>query len=293
MRYLDPESLSKIKNLRFVPVRGLAEGAYSGMHRSAYKGSSQEFMEHREYVPGDEIKYIDWKVYARKERFFVRLYREEKNLRSYFLLDASGSMAYKSPRASRPAKFEYACRLAMGMAYLILRQTDSVGLGVFSDAPKLFLAPDNQMAQLERLDQALAGVVPQGKTDMEGGLSYYAQLLHRRSLAVIFSDLMGPAEKIQAVIRALKAHKHEVLVFHVLDPLERDFDFEGPVLFDPLEGGEPLRCDAHLLKEAYRREFAELIKYYTASFHSSEIGYATVYTDQPWEGALKVALGKQ
>lgn len=284
MRYLDPVALAKLRGMRFGLRRLAVEGHASGRHPSLWKGLSHDFAEHRPYVPGDELKALDWKVYARQDRFYVREYRAEHLLTTHILLDRSGSMGFAGP--GRESKWEHACRLAMAMAYLILDKGDAAGLVLFDAEPRQVLPPRASWSHLEPMDAALARQGPGGETDLRRVLERAAARLRRRSLVLLISDLLGEPEGILKVVKAFKAKRHEVMVLQVLDPLERDFDYDGPTLFEGLEGGEPLFCDAGELRGLYRAQFAQCLKLYEATFQRSEIPYAVFFTDRPWEKGL-------
>lgn len=285
MRYLDSLALAQIKNLRLPPLRRLAaEGTLGGRHRSAYKGFSQEFAEHREYVPGDELKFIDWKVYARKDRYYVRQFIDEKSLKSYFLLDVSGSMAYRE--GGTMTKYEYACRWTLAMAYLILKQKDQVGLATFDAKPRDFLSPEDRMQHLRLMDDVLARTEPAGVADMPAAMQAFSEHLHRRSLLLVFTDLLGDPVAMRRSLRAFRAMKHEVLVLQVLDPAERELPWDGQVRVEGLEGGAPVDLDAAALREPYRRRFEAEMRLNEAAFREAEIHYRVLWTDRPWFDSL-------
>ena len=285
MKYLDSLALAQIKNLRLPPLKRLAaEGTLGGRHRSAYKGFSQEFAEHREYVPGDELKHIDWKVYARKDRYVIRQYTEEKSLKAYFLLDASGSMGYRE--GGLITKFEYSCRWVMAMAYLILKQKDQVGLATFNSEPREFLAPGDRMDHLKRIDDVLGRSGTEGTADLPTAMRAYSERIHRRSLLLVFTDLLGDPEAMRRSLRAFRAMKHEVLVLQVLDPAERDLPWEGQVRVEGLEGGEALDLDAAALKESYLARFESEMRLNEAAFREAEINYRVLWTHLPWFDSL-------
>lgn len=279
MKYLDALALAQIRNLR-LPLRRLsAEGTLGGLHRSAHKGFSQEFAEHREYVPGDELKFLDWKVYARKDRYYVREFVEEKSLRSYLLLDCSGSMTYRE--RGLISKFDYAASWAMALAYLVLKQKDHVGLVTFDSRLRAVVPPSDQMGHLHVLDEALAKSAPSAAADFPRAARRLAGLLSRRSLLMVFTDLLGDPAGFRDALRAFRAQKHEVLVFQVLDPAERELPWEGQVRVEGLEGGDPLPLDAGLLREAYRESFEHELRLNEAAFRESEIGYHVLDTSKP------------
>jgi uncharacterized protein (DUF58 family) len=284
MRYLDAVALAKLKNFRFDVRRHLAEGHLAGRHRSLRRGYAQEFAEHRQYVPGDELKRLDWKVYARKERLFVKEYQEEKSLKTVLILDGSGSMAFSA--GGRSPKWDTACRITMALAYLVLAEGDAAGLLTFDTAERSYIPPHRGLAHLELMDKALDATGPGGETDLGPVLRRSAARLPRRSLVFLVSDLLGDAASILALIKAFRARRHEVFVLQVLDPCESGLDFEGPVVFESMEDGELLRCEASLLRPAYRELFQRQQKLYQASFDGSGIRYAVFPTDVPWEDSL-------
>lgn len=284
MKFLDPVELARLRNLRFDLRRHRVEGQLPGRHRSVRHGFASEFAEHRPYAAGDELKRLDWKVYARKDRFFIKEFQEEKALGSYLLLDASGSMAFRG-RGPEP-KWELACRLAAGLAYLVLAEGDAAGLVPFDTEPRGPISPRQGFAQLEAIDRALASARPGGETSLPRVLKSAVGLVRRRSVVFLVSDLLGDARAVLETVKAFRARKHQVLVLQVLDPMERDLDLDGPVLFEGLEDGARLRCDVPSLRGAYRAGFERQQRLYGASFHSSGIPFDTFYTDQPWHPRL-------
>jgi uncharacterized protein (DUF58 family) len=283
MRYLDPVALATLRNLRLELRQLAAEGA-SGRHRALVKGLSQDFAQHRPYAPGDELKTLDWKVYARQDRYYVREYTAENVLTTHILLDCSGSMNFSA--GGRQPKHEHACRLAMAMAYLVLAGGDAAGLTTFGAAPRRFLPPRSSLAHLELMDAMLVEEKPSGETDLSRVLEAAAGRIKRRSLVVLISDLLGDPERVLRVVKSFKARRHELLVLQVLDPQEREFDFDGPTVFESLEGEPDLFCDAGALRQAYRAEFERLLRLYDSTFHRSDIAYAPFFTDRPWDAAL-------
>jgi uncharacterized protein (DUF58 family) len=284
MRYLDALALAQLDRLRLGLGRHRVEGSLSGRHRSLRRGYAQEFAEHRPYALGDEIKRLDWKVYARKERFFVKEYQEEKSLKTFVLLDASGSMAFAS--GGRPPKFDHACRLAMAVSYLALVQGDAAGLCVFDAAERSSLPARRGLDHLQRMDALLSDCSPGGETDLPAVLRRIASRAPRRSLVVLVSDLIGEPRALVEMAKALRARRHEVFVLQVIDPSERDLDFDGPVLFESLEGRGRLRCESSLVRDSYRALFEARERLYEASFARSGIRYRVHSTDLPWEPAL-------
>ncbi len=279
MKFLDSVALAKLRNFRLELRRMAAEGRASGRHRSAWRGPSHEFAQHRAYVPGDELKSLDWKVFARQDRFFVREYQAETMLTTQILLDASGSMGYGS-------KWEYSCRLALALSYLVLSRGDAVGLSCFDVQPRESIPPRAQLGHLEVLDAALAARCPGEETDLPSVLERAAAQAKRRCLMILVSDLLGDPERVLQVARAVRARKHELMVLQVLDARERDFPFEGPVIFESLESQPRVFCDASAVAAAYREEISRLLRLYEAGLRAGGIAYGLFTTDQPWEGGL-------
>lgn len=278
MRTLGPVELAKLKSLSLPLRRVVAEGRASGRHRSRWRGPSHEFAQHRPYAPGDELKALDWKVYARQDRFYVREYQAEQSLNAMVLLDASGSMGFG-------AKWDAARGLAMALSYLVLAEGDEAGLTLFDTAARATVPARSSFAQLEVLDEAVSAAKPGGETALHDVLEKAAARLRRRSLVIVVSDLLGDADKILSVARALKARRHELLVLQVLDPAELSFPYEGQIVFDGLEGGE-LFCDAAALGALYRAEMQRRLRLYEATFHRSDVVYGLFTTDRPWVETL-------
>ncbi len=282
MKYLDPVGVAKLKGLDLRRRLAVA-GAGGGRHRSLLRGRSQEFAEHRAYVPGDEVKFLDWKVYARQDRFFVREHQQEDILSAAILLDRSGSMGFAGRGV---AKWELACRLAMAAAFLALSKGDAAGLTTFDTEPRQDLPSRSGLAQLRLFDEALVRAAPAGETGLGAVLEKTAARLKRRCLVILISDLLGNPAEIVAVLKALRARRHEALVLQVLDPRERDLDYDGSVVFEDLENGRLLPCEPGPLKDAYRAEFARMLRLYQSSFHRAEIPYLPFFTDVPWDLSL-------
>lgn len=284
MRYLDAVALARLGRLSLSLPRHRAESQVSGRHRSVHFGFSQEFAHHRQYSPGDELKFLDWKVYARKDRFFVKQFQEDVALKATLLVDRSGSMAFHGA-VERP-KWDRAATLAAALAYLVLAQGDAAGLSTFDTEPGDFLPPRRGLGHLELIDSALARALPAGETDLAGVLRLTGARLSRRSLVILLSDLMGEPAGVLETLKALRARRHEVFVLQVLDPAERDLPYDGPVLFEGLEDGSRLRCEAGLLRRAYREAFDARRHFYDSGFRRAGIRFACLYTDAPWESNL-------
>ncbi|GIW82933.1 MAG: hypothetical protein KatS3mg105_4740 [Gemmatales bacterium] len=217
-RYLDPLVLAKVRSLE-LQARMIVEGYLSGMHKSPYHGFSVEFAQHREYVPGDDIRHVDWKVYGRTERYFLKQYEEETNLICWLLLDISESMRYGSTEVS---KYDYACMASAALAHLVLQQQDSVGLVTFDDQVRRLIKPSSQPSHLKEIVQVMNQGAERQKTKLAGILHELAERFNRRGLVMVFSDLFDDSENAPgdfvAALKHLRHRRHDVVVFHVLGP---------------------------------------------------------------------------
>lgn len=285
MKYLDPVALAKLGHLSLNLNRLSAEGRGSGRHRSLIRGFSHDFSQHRPYAPGDEVKTLDWKLYARQDRFFVREYNEETLLTATLLLDASGSMGFGG-------KWDHACRLAMALSYLVIASGDAAGLTTFDVEPRRAIPPRQALSHLESMDAALQETEPGRETDLGAVLEQAAPRIKRRSLLIVISDLLGDPEKILASLKTFKARKHELMVLQVLDPRELDLGLEGPVVFESLEDGALLSTDATALAESYKEELEKRLKLYETTFHRSDVAYALFLADRPWDMELGRLLSR-
>lgn len=289
MKFLDAEALARLKNLRLSLRRQRTEGLFSGGHPSTRFGFAQEFAHHREYVPGDELKFMDWRASARRDRPFIKLFEEEVALHTTAMLDASGSMGYRA--LGQRAKWQDACALAEALAYLFLSQGDAIGLVTFDTEPGKFLPARSQLTHLELMDNLLSELEPKGETDLGRTLRHVSGRLSRRSLVFLISDLLGRPEPILEVVNTLRARKNEVWVVQVLDPMERELALEGPVQFEGVENSEMLRCEVSLLRQAYVQEFEQRQRLYQAGFHRLGVPYVVHFTDRPWYDSLRALLG--
>jgi uncharacterized protein (DUF58 family) len=281
-RFLKPEVVAKLKGID-LKARLVVEGFLAGLHRSPYKGFSVEFTEHRPYMPGDEPKRIDWKVYAKTDRFVVREYEEETNLRAYLVLDASSSMSYSTGKVS---KLEYASMLAASLVYLLLHQKDSAGLITFSDKINTYVPPRSTPAHLNALLHQLSTVKPGGDTNIAGTFHQLAERVKRRGLVIIMSDLWDEPSAVLTALRHFRHKKHEVLVFHIQDPNEREFAFRTPVVLKDMETGRELTVDPRVLREQYQQDFDRFFATFERGCREAAIDYHRVTTDTPFDRAL-------
>ncbi len=289
MRILDlvtPTDLSRVAKLQAL-AREVVEGFCSGRHRSPHKGFSVEFKEHRPYVRGDELRSIDWKVYGKSDKLFIREFEEETNLRCTLVVDRSGSMAYSGDRSGGLTKYDYAVRLAASLAYLMLGQQDSVGLVTFDDAPRDHLPPRSRASYLREILKALCGEVTKRETDLGGVFHQLAAKLHRRGLLVIISDSMGDVDAIAKALAHFRAQHHEVIFFQILDPDEVDFPFSGRIQFLNLEDvAHEQTVDAKALRDAYLNRLAEHDAALRQACRRHRVDFVRLTTDRPFADAL-------
>lgn len=290
MRWLDPASQARLKGLALSPRRASGLSGAPGKHRTLARGHSRDFAQHRPYSYGDEPRTIDWKAYARLDRFYVREFRAEDRIPVFVLLDVSGSMAYAGE--GRGSKLDLGRRLAAAIAWLALAQGDEAGLVTFGKDASLALPPRAGAAQLGAFDEALTAATAGEETDLERAIGAAAEVLPRRGLVVLISDLMGDTAGALKAVRALTARRHEVLVVRTLDPDERDFPYEGPCLIEGLEGGEPLFVDAREAAPAYRAAFARQAEAFAGSLRRAGLSYAVAETGGRWEAALGRLLSR-
>jgi uncharacterized protein (DUF58 family) len=288
-RYLDPATVGKLQNLE-LKARLIVEGYIAGLHRSPYHGFSVEFAEYRPYMPGDNIKTIDWKVYAKTDRTYVKVFEEETNLIANLLLDKSGSMGFP---VGGTTKLEYAGMLAASLTYLMVRQQDAVGLCVFDDTVRTRIPHRSVRKQLFQILQTLEAVEPGAKTSISPALHELAERMSRRGLMILISDLMDDPEKVLMGLKHFRHRQHEVIVFHILDPRELDVDYKEEVEFEDLETGERLRVEPAFLREQFRRDVRAWIDRLERGCRNHQIDYHLLRTDTPFDVALTAFLGKR
>ena len=280
-RYLRPEVTTRIRRLELT-ARRVVEGFLSGMHRSPYFGQSIEFLQHRQYTRGDEIRHIDWKVYARQDRLHIKQYEEETNLRLSLMVDRSGSMAYGDGETN---KFDYSASLAASLAYLALRQKDATGLFTFdTDVSGTVPAKSNQQ-QLTRILSMLDSVGTDGRTDLVRVARQIAQGIPKRGLVVIISDLLGIDSLVDG-LKVLRQRGHDVVLLHVLHDDEVQFEFNGATRFEGLESDEFLNCNPRALREGYLEALDEFLEKTKKACGRLSIDYQLVQTSEPLDAVL-------
>lgn len=281
--YFDPKVLAGISNL-YLRARWVVEGMMSGIHRSRSKGFSVEFEEHREYSPGDEIRRIDWKALGKTDRYFIKEYEDETNLRAYLLVDTSGSMDYASDGIT---KFDYGCTLAASLAYLILRQQDAAGVVTFSDHIESFIPPKAKRDYLLQILHALENRGPAGETNVGKILEEIAGQIKRRGLVVLVSDLLDEPEQILKGLRLFRFKGNDVIVFHLLDPAELSLPFDGNILFEDLEElNLRVVADPRAIRKTYREVVEEFTSRMRQECHDNVIDYQLISTATPLDQAL-------
>lgn len=276
--FLNPAQMARLDRLE-LSSRHVVEGSLAGRHRSAQKGASTEFADHRAYFAGDDLKRIDWKVLGRTEKYFIRRYQDETNLRVYLLVDRSGSMDY-SASPDRPTKFRYASTLAAALGYVTVRARDSVGLHIYGDKLEAALPCRNNFNSLNNALTVLQNTRPAGGTSGAEVMHLIAESINRRAMVVIISDLLVDPEGIVGAIAHFRKKHHDVIVLHVLDPAEIDLSLKRGAEFEDLETGERLIADPRALAESYREVFGAFLETYRKACAELKADYRICRTDE-------------
>ncbi len=282
-KYLKPEVIRTVGRLD-LRARFIVEGFLAGLHASPFHGFSVEFSEHRKYTPGEDVKDLDWNVYAKTERYYVKKFQAETNVTGYLVMDLSASMAYTFRQEL--TKFEYAICLAAALGYLMIHQQDPVGLVTFDTQLRTVLPPKSKRSQLGTILSILAKLQPAGTTDVAGSLHRIASMIKSKSLVIVFSDLLTDP---QPVVQALHHHRHrgnEVILFHILDEAEVHFPFEGLVEFEDVETPEKLTLDAKGMRDDYLSALAEFRDTYRQECSKSGVDYVPIDTSVHFDKAL-------
>ncbi len=287
-KYLNPRTLAELKGLE-LKARMIVEGYVSGLHKSPYHGFSIEFAEHREYVQGDDLRYVDWKVFGKSDRFYLKQYEEETNFACYFLLDTSESMLYRSEKAP-VSKLAYAQYVCAALSYLILKQQDAVGLATYDNAVRNFVRAGSQPSHLKQICHVMDISGAKGESSMGPIFHDLAERIKKRGLVVILSDLFDDVPSLLLGLKHLRHRRHEVLVLQVIDPAEQDFPFQDPTLFKGLEGLPEQLTEPRSLRAAYRREFENFLKEIRRGCRDLHMEYTVLRTDLPLDVALRTFL---
>ena len=288
-RFLTPDVLARINSLELV-ARSVVEGFISGLHRSPYLGFSTDFAEHRQYMPGDDLRHLDWKLLARTDRLYIKKYQGDTNAQIHLLIDASASMNYASAEVT---KLQYVQYLASSLAYLGVRQHDSVGLHTFAEETIEHVPPGSRTGHLRTVLGVIERIFPGRGTALTDQLHRLAELLTRRGIIVLISDLYEEPARILEALEHLRFKGNEVIVFHVLDRQEVDFDFNEPLVLEDAESEEQLHVLPDVLRDEYRRAVRLHIEALKEGAARSRIDYELLKTSEPLDGALFSYLARR
>jgi len=288
---LTPQTLAKLRGLQ-LRARHVVEGTVAGLHRSPWHGFSIEFAEHREYSPGDDLKHVDWKVFGRTDKFYLKQYEDETNLLAYLVLDASESMAYRGPQ-SPLSKLEYAQIAAAATSHLVLGQQDAVALATFDTRVRSILRPSSSPAQWEQVLTALNVTAGEKKTSAGPVFHELAERFTKRGVVIVLSDFFDDVRSMVAGLKHFVYRRHDVALLHVLDPAELEFPFTGPTEFEGLETYPELQADATALRRAYLDEFNRYLQTFRSECRNLGIEYRLLRTDQPLDVVLASWLSER
>lgn len=281
-KFLDSAVLSRLSRLT-LEARAPMMGSISGMHKSATRGSSVEFAEYRKYVQGDDIRHIDWRVYGRTDRFYIKEFEADTNLRCYLVIDTSSSMTFASNGVS---KIEYAQKLAATMAWLLIHQGDAVGMVCYDDKLAQEISPSRSPVHLREIFDAMDKTEPKGTTDTPAVLHSLAEKAKQRALIVVFSDFFCDVDELMDSFQHMKFKKHDLAVFHMLDRQEVDFNFDRPIRFVDLESPYSMVTDPSVVREGYMREVQNYLNAMKKGSREFGVDYQQVFTDTDYEPLL-------
>jgi uncharacterized protein (DUF58 family) len=285
---LDPESVARLEGLE-LRARYIVDGFLTGQHRSPYRGQSVEFAEHREYAAGDDLRYVDWKVFGKTDRVYLKQFEAETNLSCYLVVDVSESMAYRGPEAAL-SKLEYAECLAAALAHLVMRQRDSVGFAAIDSRVREFVPASGNPAHLDQLLHVMQQTDARGKSDVGAALAEVADRLRRRSVVVVIGDLLGRVESLEHGLRKLRHARHEAIVLHTLDATEIDFPFERVTLFRGLESLPDVLAEPHGVRKAYVAALGRFLEQVHSVCRGTQSDYQLARTDEPFDTSLRKLL---
>ena len=287
--FLNPEIVAKLDRFE-IRARLIVEGFITGLHKSPYHGFSVEFLEHREYNPGDPIKHIDWKVFAKSDRYFIKKFEEETNLKSYILFDCSKSMGFTTQKVS---KLEYGKTLAAALSYLMISQQDAVGLLSFDKRIRDYIPARSAKTHLNTIFHKLDELLPQSTTKIATVLHSLADRIKKRGLIILISDLLDEPEEIVMGLQHFRHQKHEVIVFHILDNQELTFKYNSKTKFIDMETGEEIITQPWEIKKRYLQKIEEMRKFFSLKCYNSFIDYVPINTNTPYDKALFAYLIKR
>ncbi len=286
---LDPKALAKLSTVK-LRARAVVEGVLSGLHKSPHQGQSVEFAEHKEYAPGDEIRHIDWKAYGKFDKYYVKRFEHETNLRAFLAVDASASMNYRSGDLS---KLDVACALAASLAYLLIRQQDAVGLMVLRERSVEYIPPRSSAGHLQAILQSLEGLRGEGPTHLGDAADLLSERARRRAAVIVLSDLFDEDPRALSRLLQLRVRKNDVSVFHVLDPAELEFPFEDHTLFQSMEDERSLQANPREIRDSYLEEMAGFVDGTRRSCFEADCDYEQVRTDESLDRVLLRYLGRR
>jgi len=288
--FLTPEAMRKLETL-VVRSRYVVEGFRAGMHASPLKGASVEFADHRQYVKGDNLRNLDWKVFGRTERYYVKRFEEETSLRAYVVIDGSGSMAFSS--GGRPSKYQYACRVAAALGYIVSRQQDSLGLTIYDDGIRQEIPARSGSHHLRVFVECLATHQPANRTDTGRALHTLAEMISRRGLIVLMTDLFDDPEAVFRAIAHFRKKMHDVILLQILDPCELELSIDRVAEFIDMETGEKLELDPALARLAYKRELRNAIDDCRRKCAVMNVDYRLISTEESFEDFVAQYLAER
>ncbi len=286
---LDAQTLARLQGVK-LRARAVMEGVLSGLHKSPHQGQSVEFAEHKEYAPGDELRHLDWKAYGKFDKYYVKRFEHETNLRAVMVVDASASMGYRSGALS---KLDVATTLAGALCYLLVRQQDAAGLALMAGGKWKDVPPRASAGHLNVLLDTLEHTAPNGATDLGSAADHLAEVLPRRSSVVVLSDLLDENQDALRRILALRQRKNDVSVFHLVDPAELTFPFDDPTLFLDMEGEGRIEVNPREIKESYLEEFGAFLASAKAACAEADVDYELVRTDDKLDDVLLRYLARR
>jgi uncharacterized protein (DUF58 family) len=282
-KYLRPEVINQVARLD-LRAKFIVEGFLTGLHASPFQGFSVEFSEHRKYVPGDDLKDLDWNVFAKTDKYYLKKYQAETNVTGYLVMDLSASMAYTYRQEL--TKFDYGICLAAALGYLMIHQQDPVGLVTFDQKVRTVLPPHSKRTQLGNILVLLANLKPAGQTDIAASLHQLAALIKTKSLIMIFSDLLTDVEPLMKSLYHLRHRGNEIILFHILDEAEVHFPFVGLIEFEDVETPEKLTIDAKGMRSDYLQSIDEFRNHYKEECAKANIDYVPIDTSVSFDKAL-------
>jgi uncharacterized protein (DUF58 family) len=286
--FLNPEEMHKLNRLVLLS-RYVVEGNLAGAHRSPLKGASSEFADHKAYGLGDDPRHIDWRVFGRTERHFIKRYEDDTNLRVYLAVDRSNSMGYGSEEKN-DTKYRYACRLAAAIGYVVVKARDSLGMYIHADEVDAVMPARNSLNHLNNSLKTLQSFEPASTTEIAGALNQIASSIRHRALVVVISDLLGDQDAINLALAHLRKRKHDVIVLQVLDPYELDLGFKKNCRIEDLESEEKLVIDPRRLRTSYNEVFGEFLNGYRQACAGMKIDYRIARTNEPLDAFVRAYL---